>query len=172
MLRAFLYSPPCAFGHSPAGKRSDIYSWDLIQSVPERSRGCAGVRPSASGFFGFCFCAAVFIWFLTSRRETLRHCFSEIHRVRTEPVRPAGALGGFFGDHRRGGSGPESGTSLCRLGRRGVDHRRSEHLFRPGARRWLPRPANYRLIAGWRSDPFFFDRDAACSTGEEWIKQP
>ena len=54
----------------------------------------------------------------------------------------------------------------------GVDHRRSEHLFRPGARRWLPRPANYRLIAGWRSDPFFFDRDAACSTGEEWIKQP
>jgi hypothetical protein len=26
--------------------------------------------------------------------------------------------------------------------------------------------------AGWRSDPFFFDRDAARSTGEEWIKQP
>src|SRR6516164_10888740 len=36
----------------PGGKRSDIDSCDLIQSVPEpRSRGCAGVRPSTSGFF-------------------------------------------------------------------------------------------------------------------------
>ena len=42
-----------------AGKRSDIYSWDLIQSVPEpRSLE----SPSAAGFFfGLCFCAAVFL---------------------------------------------------------------------------------------------------------------
>src|SRR6516164_10751530 len=46
---------------SPGGKRSDIDSEDLTQSIPEpRSRGC-GVRPSASGLF--------FVFILALRRS-------------------------------------------------------------------------------------------------------